>query len=65
MILILVSVNKCSKIINFVYIFCFIYWKTWLTGCNVIETTMKGIITMFEEIITSKELKSNDLEKSI
>ena len=26
---------------------------------------MKGIITMFEEIITSKELKFNDLEKKV
>ena len=27
--------------------------------------TAKGFITMFEEIITSKELKFNDLEKKV
>ena len=32
--------------------------------CNRL-TTMKGLITMFEEIITSKEIKFNDLEKKV
>lgn len=32
--------------------------------CNCFKTT-KGFITMFEEIITSKELKFNDLEKKV
>ena len=32
--------------------------------CNC-EPTKKGLITMFEEIITSKEVKFNDLEKKI
>ena len=32
--------------------------------CNR-ETTTKGMITMFEQIITSKEVKFNDLEKKV
>ena len=32
--------------------------------CNC-EKTTKGLITMFEKIITSKEVKFNDLEKKI
>ena len=32
--------------------------------CSFLKT-MKGFITMFEEIITSKELKFNDLERKI
>src|SRR5574344_32525 len=32
--------------------------------CNR-QTTTKGLITMFEEIITSKEVKFNDLEKKV
>ena len=32
--------------------------------CNR-KTTAKGLITMFEEIITSNEVKFNDLEKKV
>ncbi len=32
--------------------------------CNR-QTTTKGLITMFEEIITSKEVKFNNLEKKV
>ena len=32
--------------------------------CNRQKTT-KGLITMFEEIIASKEVKFNDLEKKV
>ena len=32
--------------------------------CNRPKTT-KGLITMFEEIIASKEVKFNDLEKKV